>query len=189
MKNNKNIIGVKNDPEEVKEDALGDNIIRKYLPNARIIKYSELKNFNNIEDLLPNEQSYCILLYESQPNSGHWTAIMRIDDNIEYFDSYGNKPDLPLTWSKNINASLGQSIPYLSQLLNKTNRNVFYNDFQYQKENRDIATCGRHCIFRILCLTKNYYNLKQYCNFIKGLKYKSNESYDDIVSYMINLIK
>lgn len=188
MKKKEVIKGIKNDIEEVKEDALGDNIIRKYLPNARIIKYSDLKNVMNIEDLLPHEQSYCIILYESQPNSGHWTAIMRIDDNIEYFDSYGNKPDFPLTWSKDINASLGQSIPYLSQLLDKTPLDVYFNDFQYQKENKDIATCGRHCIFRILCLTRNFYDLKQYCNFLKGLKHKSNESFDDIVSYMINLV-
>jgi hypothetical protein len=188
MKKKEVIKGIKNDIEEVKEDALGDNIIRKYLPNARIIKYSQLKNFNNIEELLPNEQSYCILLYESQPNSGHWTALMRIDDNIEYFDSYGNKPDFPLTWSKDINEALGQSIPYLSNLLDKTSRDVYYNDFQYQKENKDVATCGRHCIFRILCLTRNFYDLKQYCNFLKGLKHKSSESFDDIVSYMINLV-
>ena len=85
MKKNQIIKGIQNDPDVVKEDPLGDNIIRKYLPNSRILKYSQLKNIMNIEELLPNEQSYCIILYESQPNSGHWTAIMRIDDNIEYF--------------------------------------------------------------------------------------------------------
>ena len=93
------IIGVKNDPEVVKEDPLGDDVIRKYLPNCRILKYSQFRDFNNIEDILPHDKDYCIILYENQPNSGHWTAIMRFDDRIEYFDfifSRGSKTLLNL---------------------------------------------------------------------------------------------
>jgi hypothetical protein len=183
------IIGVKNDPEEVKEDPLGDDVIRKYLPNCKILKYSQFRNFNNIEDILPNEKDYCIILYENQPNSGHWTAIMRFDDKIEYFDSYGNKPDLPLSWVSNeTNNLLGQDKPYLSYLFNKTPLEVYFNDYPYQVSKKDVNTCGRHCIFRILCMLKIDYDLEQYCNFIKGLKWKSKENFDDIVSYMINLI-
>ena len=183
------IIGVKNDPEIVKEDPLGDDVIRKYLPNCRILKYSQFRDFNNIEDILPHDKDYCIILYENQPNSGHWTAIMRFDDRIEYFDSYGNKPDLPLSWvSQETNNVLGQDKHYLSMLLNRTPLEVYYNDFPYQVEKKDVNTCGRHCIFRILCMLKINYDLKQYCDFLKGLKWKSKESYDDIVSYMINLM-
>lgn len=187
-KKEETIIGIKNNPEIVKEDALGDDIIKKYLPNAKILKYNQLGYINNIEEILPNEQSYCIILYENKPNNGHWVSIMRINKNIEYFDSYGNRPDIPLSWiSERENNFLGQK-PFLTRLFDKTGLDVYYNDFKYQKEKNDINTCGRHVVFRILCMLKNYYDLKQYCNFIKGLKWKSEENYDDIVSYMINLI-
>ncbi len=185
----KNIIGVKNDPEIVKEDALGDDVIKKYLPNARIFKYNQLSNFNNIDEILPNELSYCIILYENKPNSGHWVGIMRINNNIEYFDSYGNAPDIPLAWiTQQENEYLGQK-PFLTNLFSKTPLDVYYNDFKFQKVNNDINTCGRHVVFRVLCMLKKYDDLKQYCNFLKGLKWRSSESFDDIVSYMINLIK
>ena len=58
---------------------LGDDDIRKILGNeTKIIKYSELSKFNDLDELLPNEKDYCIILYEHKLNEGHWVAILKI---------------------------------------------------------------------------------------------------------------
>ena len=47
---------------------LSDADIQKILgPDAKIIKYSELGDLYDIDQLLPNEKDYCIILYEDRP--------------------------------------------------------------------------------------------------------------------------
>lgn len=175
--------------KDVKADAMSDKLIRKYLPNCKILKYNEFKKFKNLNQIIPNNKDYIIILYETSPNSGHWCCLMNYDDNYEYFDSYGKEPSNPLSWNNpNVNIMLGQDKPYLNYLIESSNKDTYYNDIDYQSTKNDINTCGRHCIFRILCMLKKNYNLKQYYKFMKSLKNKSNEQYDSIVSYMINLI-
>ena len=58
-----------------------------------IIKYSDLKNFQTLGELLPNDKSYKVILIEDKYNSGHWVAIMKYGKTIEYFNSYGAKWD------------------------------------------------------------------------------------------------
>ena len=58
--------------------------------NKYKIEYKDLKNYTSIDELLPNDKDFAVLLYESQPNSGHWTALLKYDNDIELFDSYGN---------------------------------------------------------------------------------------------------
>ena len=182
-------MSIKNNLKEVEAYPLSDALIRKYLPQSRILKYSQFKNFKSLDQIIPNNKDYVIILYETSPNSGHWCCIMNFNNNYEYFDAYGKEPSQPLTWNKpEINMMLGQSKPYLDYLINSNNKDTFYNDIEYQSTKDDINTCGRHCIFRILCMIKKDFNLKQYYKFMKQLKNKSNEQYDIIVSYMINLI-
>ena len=46
--------------------SMSDDDIRYYLPDAKILTYSELSNIKKIEDLLPRHKSYFILLYPVQ---------------------------------------------------------------------------------------------------------------------------
>ena len=47
--------------------ALSDSDIRKILGHTtKIIKYSELSQFTDLDELLPNPTDYCIILYEDQ---------------------------------------------------------------------------------------------------------------------------
>jgi hypothetical protein len=83
---------------DVKHMSMDDTDIRFYLPDVKILTYSELTNIKKIEDLLPRHKSYFILLYPVQSEqSGHWVCLTRYSKTIEYFDSYGLKPDVPLT--------------------------------------------------------------------------------------------
>lgn len=66
----------------------------------------------------------------------HWVAYIKINNHIEYFDSYGNlKPPVELR-------------TYFSH------RNIFYNYTNYQKFNT--VNCGHLC----LSYLRNFWNKK-----------------------------
>lgn len=176
---------------------LGDDDIKYYLPNANIIKYSDLKNYNNIEELLPNNKSYAVILFENEPNKGHWTCISRYKDKkkgdlIEFFDSLADngEPDSQLKWnSKNTNKMLGQGNQLLKPLLLKSDLPVIYNKFKFQsegnkKDGNSINTCGRHVVLRIKNLLDCNRNLEEYFNFLNTIKKDSKNTFDEIVSHL-----
>ena len=47
---------------------------------------------------------------------GHWVCLTRFDKTVEYFSSYGTKPDVEFGWS----AQFKDTPHYLSKLLGKT---------------------------------------------------------------------
>lgn len=171
------------------ETPLGDDDIRRYLPNSKIMKYSDLSKYNNIEDLLKKNKDYAFILYEDSPNKGHWVSILRYDPYIEYFDSYGGKVDDPLNWiSKDQRKKLGQDKKLLSKLFDKTKLKVIYNPINYQEDNmtKNINTCGRHSVFRVKNLTDCNRDLNSYYELMGGIKKKSGNKYDEIVSHLID---
>jgi hypothetical protein len=175
------------DLEEVIEDPLGDDDIRTYLPNAKIIKYSELSKYGKIEDLLVNDKDFCVILYEDSPNKGHWTCISRYNNILEFFDSYGGYPDSQLGWTdKETRKELHQCKTYLTDLFNKSKFKIIFNPIKYQEDGNDINTCGRHCVFRILNLIRENRDLHQYYLLMQMLKKETNETYDEIVANVIN---
>ena len=101
---------------------------------------------------------------------------------IEYVDSYGLKPDMPLTWGKYNNVHRR-----LSELLNNTKLRVTYNTIGFQNKDVTIATCGSYAIFRILTTIEMNADLEKNNIILKTLK-ETNEdkSYDDIVVEFIN---
>jgi hypothetical protein len=177
--------------KKIQYDAMGDDTIRKYFPDAETITYDELKKYNSIDSLLPNNNSFIYLLYQSSPNYGHWTLLSRYNINnidiIEYFDSYGGYIDEPLEWSETDNHKLGQGKTYLSSLLDGSNYDIIYNAYDFQNEdNLDIATCGRWCVLRNMTIQNNNMSLDNFIKMMKFLKSKTNEPYDIIVSDLIN---
>lgn len=178
---------IRNDINDVKKESMSNDLIKFYLPDAKILMSNELQAYKTIEDLLPTNKSYVVLLYVNthfgNTINGHWTCVTRLNDEISYFDSYGQQPDYAINhWFKN---NKEQTINFLSKLLGKTKLDVFYNDIQYQSTPADISTCGRHCIFYILNMKKDK-SLSDYYILMKSIKEKTKMSYDKIVSYMIN---
>ena len=182
------------DTDEILKDSLGDDDIRFYLPNAKIMKYSDLTKYKIIEQLLPKTNSYAFLLYENSHNKGHWVVISRYkylkndkEDLIEFFDSYGEKIDAELNWNhEKQNELLGQGHKILTELLKKTDKKVIYNPFKYQGDEQMISTCGRHCVFRIKNLLDCKRNLNQYFIFMKEIKKESGNNYDEIITHLID---
>ena len=59
--------------------------------NDKIMKYSELKHIDDLDDLLTKKIDFCIILYKDRPDRGHWAALSKYNGIYEHFDSYGNK--------------------------------------------------------------------------------------------------
>ena len=166
-----------------------DADFRNYFGNAvnsHIIKYSQLKNYKNISQLLKKDGDYKILLYEQSENSGHWTLLLRYGNTIEYFDSYANKPNVPLKWSEDVNANLDQYPEYLDRLLLNQNKfHVIYNRHPFQSEFNDSGTCGKHVLLRLIKFHYDGLTLPQYLKFFLKQKEKYGISNDELVTLLI----
>jgi hypothetical protein len=176
---------------EIQATPMGDNNIRKYFPNAKILKYSELADIHDITQLLPQPKSFFFLLYEHAPNEGHWTVVNRYIDNgkdtICFFCSYGSKIDAPLYWnSQATNRQLGQDKPYLSHLLQKSGKRLVYNKVQYQSKQSPIATCGAFAVLWIKANIRDGFNLQEFHEWIADIKKETGLSYDEIVANAIS---
>lgn len=177
--------------KKVAETPMGDDNIRKYLPNAKILKYSELADVSNIEELLPSPKSYFFLLYEHSFNNGHWVVINRYinngKDTICFFCSYGSKIDAPLRWNSPArNQELGQGTPYLTILLRKSGKSLQYNNVAYQSKTSPVATCGAFATLWIKANLRENMSLADFHDWIKEIKDETGLSYDAIASNAIS---
>jgi hypothetical protein len=161
------------------------DIMRLLNKKVKIVLYPDLHKYKSIDSLV-YPYDCCILLYESKKNYGHWTAIIKRDNAIEFFNSYGGDRDgLPDASLKLINPAFriisNQIFPYLRALMYNSNYELHYNEFTFQKKGHDIRTCGRHCVVRCLCKNMNIYQYKELLD--KLCKY-FNTDYDGVVTIL-----
>ena len=98
--------------------------------DTKIIRYSELRHIDDLDELLTNDMDYCIILYEDRPDRGHWTALAKYNGIYEHFDSYGNKPDKSLEWvNMKMRRRLNMATPYLTNLLR--DKEYIYNNVKF----------------------------------------------------------
>lgn len=118
--------------------------------DIKIIKYTELKKYKDIDELL-GQNGECIILYETSKNIGHWVCCFKRGNNIiSFFDSLGLKPDdqfheISIKFRKDI----GIKRPCLTYLLSDTNKKVEWNEYQLQSFDPSVSTCGRWCVLRL----------------------------------------
>jgi hypothetical protein len=163
--------------QEAKAYPLGDDDINKILePDTHIFTYPYLKQVKDIDEIFdPYGRAMMLYLTENE-NTGHWVCLIRRPDEIEFFDPYGEPIDKQLTWNgKGKRMELEQDRPLLSKLLREKGLPVIYNKTKFQKVDDDIATCGRHCVIRLLFKDKT---LPQYGEMIK----KSGMTPDEFVT-------
>lgn len=116
---------------------------------CNVMRYSDIKKYTDIDDLFINDK--CVILYETTKNKGHWTAIYKYNHTIYFFDSYGNHHEEQFNFiPKYINEKLKQDHQRLTELLYKSKYNVEYNETQLQQFKKDINTCGRWCLIRLM---------------------------------------
>ena len=157
--------------------ALSDSDIRRILGHdTKVIKYSELSHYDDLNQLLPKDTDYCIILYEDHVDHGHWVGL--------YFDSYGDKADKELEW---VNVKMRMKLlgkePYLSNLLKQ--EKYIYNTVKYQQTDIGLNTCGAHVVHRLYRLKTQDMDLDAYHTFMLQLKDDFNTSYDIVVDEFV----
>jgi hypothetical protein len=160
----------------------------KYLLDGKvnIIPYTELKTYRTIEDVLyPHDCA--IILYLSDQNYGHWTAITKRGKKICWFDPYGLDsdgteltPDQEKDWPGMERWSGKDNI--LSHLFRKFDGPMEFNSYPFQKHSSSIATCGRHCV--VWCCFSKKMCLDSYAKMI----FSSSKTPDQIVTYATDQI-
>jgi hypothetical protein len=155
---------------------ISGNEILKWLPNATVLKYTELKNYKVLPKLP------IVLLYEIKHNIGHWTTILRTPEGIEHFDSYGYIPDDEFSFiPDDFKYESNQNYKYLLNMLYGSGEVINYNSYKLQDE-PPIATCGRWSILRNLF---NNLTIEQFKNMIMKTSKQLNITPDQLVSLVI----
>lgn len=143
-------------------DSMSDEDLHKYFPNAKIVKYSEIPRETPVEEWLKVGE-VIFLLYEHELNSGHWCCIARGPKAVYYFDSYGNRPDVPLAWTDSEKREeLGENEKVLTRMFQMSKVPVYYNNFDYQSKEDGVATCGRWCVAFLTHFRKYKGDLKSF---------------------------
>jgi hypothetical protein len=181
--------------KELKTEPLSDTEIREHLPNVKIVSHQDFKNYKTIEELLPNNNDVVIVIWEAKPNYGHWTILSRYiceetkKPTIEYFDSYGYKINEPLKWINKKYIHTIDNNPYLDNLLKNASKHfdIVYSSKVFQeKNNENIATCGRHCISRAKSIINHNQSLSNYIKMMNSIKDLTGFNFDEIITELIN---
>ena len=172
--------------------SLSDADIRHILgQDCKIVEYCDLDKFSNMDDLLPNDTDYVIILIESQQNSGHWCAITKRDKVISMMDSYGVKLQDELNFvSRAMNRMLGNTKEELEKLIKSCadDVEVIYNKTPLQSQSQDVASCGRWCC-SFIQLFKLGYNLPEFLEIVQAQCEEHNVPPDILVCKWIPLVR
>ena len=171
------------------EDISLDEIDLKNIasPNElKIIMYQELHPIKDIRELFQMSNNI-IVLYRTTGNYGHWVSLLNYDDHIEYFDSYGKKPDYGLMLStESLRHMKDNPIPHISHLLKHANEKygtkIIYNKVQLQRFHEHVNTCGRWASTRIKL---RHLSLRKFQELFTSRSNKHNA--DSIVTYLTYL--
>lgn len=160
------------------------DLVKKIHSPIKIIEYPELAEYSDITQLLPNAFSIVVILLETQRNTGHWTCLIRSDNTLMYFDSYGKGPDKEFKLIGKAALEQLNERPYLSALLTRAKKQGFSienNKTALQSKDPSMDTCGKHVVAFANAVVDGL-DLKQYIQELKSTKAKTKLSYDDIVN-------
>ena len=122
---------------------------------SRILIYSDLENFQTIDEVFGDKDSL-IILYQHYEKVGHWCGLIRNSSwlknkELYFFDPYGLRIDSEIEFSDfQIRRHEGQKVAHLSHLIRQSGYTVISNEYRYQRFKKDVNTCGRHVGLRIL---------------------------------------
>ncbi len=165
--------------------SLSNDDIKLYLPNTPILEYSDLDKYQNITDLLPEQNCSVIILIETSENRGHWTSLSRRGNLLIYFDSYGLDVDgefryIPLK----IRMTLHENKKYLTNLIDNSNFDCVYNGHRLQSRKSYVSTCGRWVVLWLMKFNDGYDldEFYKYLDFmVESLNVKGDLKYDLVV--------
>lgn len=108
-------------------------------PDAKIITYDKLNKINTVDELFGN-YNYVIILYLLKSRcDGHWVCLFKNSVGINFFDSYGKKPDYQIdNLTPQQRKEYNEKTQRLHQILK--HEHVKYNNRQLQQ--KGTMTCG-----------------------------------------------
>ena len=175
MDNNKNRVNY----------SLSNIDIAMYLDNPNIVKYGDLAQFDSIDQVFDG-YSYVIVLIKTSTSSGHWISLLRYNNCVEQFDSYGGTIDHELSYiSKQMKAKLGETDHFLTRLLKNSDYKIVVNKYKFQAEAESVDTCGRHVLLRIIMFICGGMHLDEYIKWFKTSVRKLKLSNDLLVVKLI----
>jgi len=164
---------------------LSDGMVRSCLgQNTKIIKFSELKQYNNMSDIIPNINDFFICLLEEEMNSGHWTCCLHLKDGYYYFNSYGKKYDADISVIPMcIRRILFEDKREFNRLLDGAKCD--YNKTKYQGNKSQV--CGRYCVLAITMMCMMGYSPEDFGKFLVDKKKELGVSFDELVAKCVNI--
>lgn len=131
----------------------GEEVKAAAPPGTKVIPYSSLARIpaKPVDILLYFLGRHNIILYQnpSLMNSGHWVSLSIYPEvkQAHFFSSYGGKPDEEkIRWVPRADLiRSGQGRNILNDGLKELHRRgweIHYNDYPFQKEGDDTASCG-----------------------------------------------
>jgi len=108
-------------------------------PNTKILRYTQLYDYDNIEQLF-NDCNKIVILYLLRSDwQGHWVCLFKNNNGYHFFDSYGHPFDYEIDrLTPEEKQRLHEEKDQLKYLLQ--NQNVDYNHVKFQGNDTD--TCG-----------------------------------------------
>ena len=174
--------------EKVKDYALSSLDLKNVEP-SRVHILSEIYGNIRFIDELFDRKGRCFLLYNTRsPTYGHWTCLLKKHNVIEWYEPYGF-PLKSLNSNKYIPNTMDIDPNYIINKIKEGGYRFVQNNKQHQNRNdKNDASCGRHCCLRMAC---HKMNLKEYNNFLKNAKEKLNMNplHLAIVNSYVDLLK
>ena len=143
--------------------------LKKVVPtNTKCVLYTQLT-----QPLFAKRTNCVIVLLESKTQEiGHFVLLIKRAQNVEYWSSYGHRPEYAIKITGND-----------TRLLKMLPKGFLVNRFKFQSE-KNTETCALHCLARSYC----YKTSNQ--EYIKMFRYKVNlRTPDDIVTIMTLLFR
>jgi hypothetical protein len=162
--------------------------------SIEVREYDEIIATKDLHSLFGNSEYFVIFYPAAKQNHatmGHFTCIIRNVNKkrIDFYDPLAYRPDEYKKFADR-NLYYEQVNSLIKHLIVADARgwNVFYNEYQHQSRQHQIATCGRWCILR--CLHKDLDN-KKFNSFMKYMwknlmKRKASKTMDVMVAQLIN---
>ena len=138
--------------------------------------------------LKDGEKNLITILIENEYNSGHWALLLRYNNTIEWFSSYGTFPSEELNFiSHQQKEILNQDVKHLNILLTQALPKflIIYNKRKLQQLKEGVNTCGKWIILRIIMMEKYNMDLNHFLQFIDNLKKQFKLSSDELVTLLI----
>lgn len=173
---------------ELKSHALSNSEIetafKRLREDVNIVYLSKMREINTVDDIFDGKNHAVLFVSTNSEYSGHWQLLLRKQNEILFFDSYGHTFGklLKKVFKHHGNNAYNQSFK-LGNILLKTGIPCVMNTVQYQNYNEEVKTCGFHvlCCFTVFLELDEAFSFNKYFQFMDGYKKKYKlKDYDSV---------